>query len=43
MDRINSRLEMPKFIKVVGREPCDRMWDLISGGTTPSTLDQEIK
>lgn len=43
MDRINSRLEMPNFIKENGRETCNAMWELISGGTTPSTLNQEIK
>lgn len=43
MDRINSRLEMPAFIKENGRETCNAMWELISGGVTPSTLDPEIK
>lgn len=26
MDRITSRLEMPKLIKELGREKCDAMW-----------------
>lgn len=26
MDRINSRLEMPRFIEEVGREKCDLMF-----------------
>lgn len=43
MDRINSRLEMPGFIKEAGRENCNAMWELISGGVTPSTLNPEIK
>lgn len=38
MDRINSRLEMPGFVRKTGRDKCDRMWELISGGVTPSTL-----
>lgn len=29
MDRINSRLEMPKFIKRVGREKCDAMFEVL--------------
>lgn len=44
MDRINSRLDMPKFIKEVGRETCDRMYKLITDGKTPSTLkDEDMK
>lgn len=44
MDRINSRLGMPKFIKEAGREACDRMWELIEAGYTPSTLkDEDMK
>lgn len=43
MDRINSRLKMPRFIEENGRETCNAMWELISGGTTPSTLSPEIK
>jgi hypothetical protein len=27
MDRIESRLEMPKFIERVGREKCDAMFE----------------
>lgn len=42
MDRINSRLEMPKFIEAVGRKTCDRMWHLIEHyGVTPATLRSE--
>lgn len=41
MDRINSRLDMPKFIEEVGRSTCDRMWKLIEGGATPATLKEE--
>lgn len=29
MDRINSRLEMPKFIERVGREKCDAMFEVL--------------
>jgi hypothetical protein len=29
MDRINSRLEMPGFIKRVGKEKCDEMFDIL--------------
>ncbi len=29
MDRINSRLEMPNFIKRVGREKCDAMFEVL--------------
>lgn len=43
MDRITSRLEMPKFVEAVGRKNCNSMWALINGGVTPSTLDPEIK
>lgn len=44
MDRINSRLDMPKFINEVGRETCDRMYKLITDGKTPSTLkDEDMK
>lgn len=42
MDRINSRLEMPKFIEAVGRPACDKMWALIENcGITPATLTEE--
>lgn len=43
MDRINSRLDMPAFIKATGRANCDAMYELISGGVTPTTLNPEIK
>jgi hypothetical protein len=26
MDRIESRIEMPKFVKEHGKEKCDAMW-----------------
>ncbi|QCW18488.1 hypothetical protein bas09_0058 [Changchunvirus paulsarasin] len=39
MDRINSRLDMPKFIKEHGRDKCNEMWRLIESGVTPSTLE----
>lgn len=29
MDRINSCLEMPNFIKRVGREKCDAMFEVL--------------
>lgn len=29
MDRINSRLDMPKFIERVGREKCDAMFEVL--------------
>ena len=29
VDRINSRLEMPKFIKRVGRDKCDVMYEVL--------------
>lgn len=41
MDRINSRLDMPKFIKEVGRDKCDEMYKLIENGVTPATLKIE--
>lgn len=41
MDRINSRLEMPKFIESVGRKTCDKMWSLINQGVTLETLKPE--
>lgn len=28
MDRINSRMDMPKLIKELGREKCDAMWEV---------------
>ena len=31
MDRINSRLQMPKFIEEVGREKCDLMFKVLCG------------
>lgn len=27
MDRITSRLEMPKLVKELGKEKCQQMWD----------------
>ncbi|MEG2969485.1 MAG: hypothetical protein RSC54_24075 [Pseudomonas sp.] len=41
MDRINSRLDMPKFVREVGRLSCDRMYALIDNGVTPSTIKEE--
>lgn len=38
MDRINSRLEMPGFIRRVGRDLCDEMFALINEGYTPATV-----
>lgn len=32
MDRIHSRLAMPKFIAEVGREKCDLMFKVLCGG-----------
>lgn len=32
MDRINSRLDMPQFIKDHGRSKCNAMYDIISSG-----------
>lgn len=32
MDRINSRLDMPKFIREHGRSKCDAMYDVICSG-----------
>jgi hypothetical protein len=29
MERIHSRLEMPKFIKMVGKEKCDAMLEVL--------------
>jgi len=29
MDRIHSRLEMPKFIQMVGKEKCDAMFEVL--------------
>jgi len=29
LDRINSRLEMPKFIERVSREKCDAMFEVL--------------
>lgn len=43
MDRINCRIDMPLFIKEVGRDKCDKMWELIAFGVTPSTVDKHIK
>lgn len=40
MDRINSRLDMPKFIRETGRKECDEMYNLIADGVTPSTLEE---
>lgn len=28
MDRITSRLEMPKLVKELGQEKCQAMWDV---------------
>ena len=28
MDRITSRLEMPKLVKELGREKCEAMWEV---------------
>lgn len=28
MDRITSRLEMPKLVKELGKEKCQAMWDV---------------
>lgn len=41
MDRINSRLDMPKFVKEVGSDVCDKMYALIESGVTPTTLKEE--
>ena len=41
MQRINARLDMPAFIKSVGRPACDKMWSLIESGVTPATLTAE--
>lgn len=32
MDRINSRIEMPKFIATHGKEKCDAMWAHLGSG-----------
>lgn len=29
MDRINSRIEMPKFVERVGKEKCDAMFQVL--------------
>lgn len=29
MDRINSRMEMPEFIELVGRETCEEMFEVL--------------
>lgn len=31
MARIDSRIEMPKFVKLHGKEKCDAMWKHITG------------
>lgn len=41
MQRINARLDMPAFVKAVGRPVCDKMWSLIENGVTPTTLTAE--
>lgn len=41
MQRINARLDMPAFVKSVGRPVCDKMWSLINQGVTPATLTAE--
>lgn len=32
MDRINSRLDMPHFVKKTGREKCQAMWEHLEAG-----------
>ena len=41
MDRINARLDMPKFVAETGRDKCNEMWKLIENGVTPATLKIE--
>lgn len=41
MDRISSRLDMPKFIERVGREKCDIMFADINKGVTPHNLESK--
>lgn len=43
MDRINCRIDMPVFIKEVGRDKCDLMWQAIESGATPAKLDKYVK
>lgn len=40
MDRISSRLEIPEFVREVGKNVCDEMYNLILNGVTPSTLEE---